>query len=55
MDKPLAKLHKRQRDSIQMNKIRKENENITTGSEEIQRIKAYTQQKGKIWMKWTIF
>ena len=35
IDKPLAKLTKRQRDSIQINKIRNEKGDITTETEEI--------------------
>jgi hypothetical protein len=37
IDKPLAKLNKRQRDSIQINKIRNEKGDITTDFEETQR------------------
>ena len=37
MDKPLAKVTKRQRDNIQINKIRNEKEDVTD-TEEIQRI-----------------
>jgi hypothetical protein len=38
IDKPLAKLNKRQRKSTQINKIRNEKEDIITETEEIQRI-----------------
>ena len=37
IDKPLARLTRRHRDSIQINKIRNENEDITTKTEEIQK------------------
>jgi hypothetical protein len=48
------------RDSILINKIRNEKEDITTEHEEIQKspdptTKGYTQQNWKIWMKWTNF
>ena len=38
IDKPLSKLTKRQRENIQINKIRSEKGDITTDMEEIQRI-----------------
>ena len=38
IDKPLAKLIKRQRENMQINKIRNEKGDITTDTEEIQRI-----------------
>ena len=38
IDKPLSKLIKRQRENTQINKIRKEKGDITTDTEEIQRI-----------------
>ena len=38
IDKPLARLIKRKREKNQINKIRKENGEITTASTEIQRI-----------------
>ena len=38
IDKPLSKLTKRQRENIQINKIRNEKGDITTDTEEIQRI-----------------
>ena len=45
IDKPLARLIKKQRDKNQINKIRSENEEITTDNTEIQRIiKDYYQQ-----------
>ena len=40
IDKPLAKLIKRQRENTQINKIRNEKGDITTDTEEIQRIKS---------------
>ncbi|KAL6033092.1 hypothetical protein STEG23_031330 [Scotinomys teguina] len=53
IDKPLSRLTKRQRESIQINKIRNEIGDITTDNEEIQRIirtyfKIYTPQNWKI-------
>ena len=45
MDKPLARLSKRQREKNQINKIRNENEEITTDHTDIQRtIRDYYQQ-----------
>jgi hypothetical protein len=38
LDKPLGKLTKRRRDTIQINKMRNEKGDITTDTEEIQRI-----------------
>ena len=38
IDKPLSKLTKRQRENIQIHKIKTEKEEITTDTEEIQRI-----------------
>ena len=61
IDKPLARLARGHRDSIQMNKIRNEKVDITTETEKIKKkssdptTKAYTQQDWKIWMKWKIF
>jgi hypothetical protein len=60
IDKPLGRQTKGHRDSIQINKIRKERGEITTETEEIQKssnptTKSYIQQNWKIWMKWTIF
>ena len=57
IDKPLARLTRGQRESIQINKIRNKSGEITTETEEIQEIKdpttkAYTQQSWKIWRKW---
>ena len=59
-DKPLARLIRRHRHSIQINKIRKEEGDITTETEEIQKLpdptrKSHNKQNWKIWMKWTIF
>ena len=60
LDKPIAKLTKRQRESTQINKIRNEKGNITTDPEEIKTPqillqKAITQQNWRTWMKWTSF
>ena len=45
IDKPLARLIKKQREKIQINKIRNENGEITTDNTEIQRIiRDYHQQ-----------
>ena len=45
MDKPLARLIKKQREKYQINKIRNENGEITTDNTEIQRIiRDYYQQ-----------
>ena len=45
IDKPLARLIKKQREKNQINKIRNENEEITTDNTEIQRIiRDYYQQ-----------
>jgi hypothetical protein len=44
LDKPIAKLTKRQRESTQINKIRNEKGNITTDTEEIQRILGLTSK-----------
>jgi hypothetical protein len=57
IDKPLAKLTKGHRDSIQINKIRNRKGDITTQTEKIflkkseLTIKVYTQQNWKILMK----
>jgi len=57
IDKPSARLTRGQRDSIQINKIKKEKEDITTETEKIQKkssnptTKAYIQQNWKIWIK----
>jgi hypothetical protein len=58
IDKPLARLTRGQRDSIQINKVRNEKGDITTDPEEIQNnirssTKGYTQQNLKTSMKWT--
>ena len=44
IDKPLARLIKKQREKNQINKIRNENGEITTDNTEIQRIRDYYQQ-----------
>jgi hypothetical protein len=67
IDKPLARLTRGHRDSILINKIRNEKEDITTDPEEIENIiRSYykilnilykilnTQQNWKTWMIWTI-
>ena len=56
--KPLARLIKKQREKNQINKIRNENEEITTDNTEMQRIiRDYYQQlydnKMDSWKKWT--
>ena len=58
IDKPLARLIKKQREKNQINKIRNENGEITTDNTEIQRtITDYYQQfmpiKWTTWKKWT--
>ena len=57
IDKPLARLIKKQREKNQINKIRNENEEITTDNTEIQRIIETTISnwmpiKCTIWKKW---
>jgi hypothetical protein len=59
IDKPLARLANRHRDSIQINKIRNEKRDITTEAEEIKKssaptTKARTQHKWKICVIWKI-
>jgi len=59
IDKPLARLTRGHRAYVQINKIRNKKGDITTESEEIQKIinpttKAYIQQNLKICRKWTI-
>ena len=58
IDKPLARLIKKQREKNQINKIRNENGEITIDNTEIQRIiRDYYQQlyaiKWTTWKKWT--
>ena len=58
IDKPLARLIKKQREKNQINKIRNENGDITIDNTEIQRIiRDYYQQlypiKWATWKKWT--
>ena len=58
IDKPLARLIKKQREKNQINKIRNENGEITTDNTEIQRIKETTTSssmpiKWTTWKKWT--
>ena len=58
IDKPLARLIKKQREENQINKIKNENGEITTDNTEIQRIikncyQHYMQIKWTTWKKWT--
>jgi hypothetical protein len=58
--KPLTRLNRRHRHSIQINKIINEKEDITTETGNLKKssdptTKAYIQQNCKTWMKWTIF
>ena len=58
IDKPLARLIKKQRKKNQINKIRNENGEITTDNTEIQRIirdyyNNYMPIKWTTWKKWT--
>ena len=58
IDKPLARLIKKQREKNQINKIRNENGEITTDNTEIQRIirdyySNYMAIKWTTWKKWT--
>ena len=57
IDKPLARLTRGQRESIKINKIRKESGEIMTETREFKKssdptTKAYTQQSCKIRRKW---
>ena len=58
INKPLARLFKKQREKNQINKIRNENGEITTDNTEIQRIirstiNNYMPIKWTTWKKWT--
>ena len=57
IDKPLARLIKKQREKNQINKIRNENGEITTDNTEIQdhqiTISNYMPVKRTTWKKWT--
>ena len=58
IDKPLARLIKKQREKNQINKIRNENGEITTDNTEIQRIirdvyQQHMPMKWTTWKKWT--
>ena len=55
IDKPLARLIKKQREKNQINKIGNENGEITTDNTEIQRIirDYYQPIKWTLWKKWT--
>jgi hypothetical protein len=62
IDKPLARLTRRHRDSILITKIKTEKGDITTETKNPPpkkksdlTTKGYTQQNWKTWMKWTIF
>jgi CRISPR/Cas system-associated endoribonuclease Cas2 len=60
INKPLARLIRGHRDSVQVNKIRNEKEETSTEiglfkTSSDPTTKAYTQQNWKIWMKCTIF
>ena len=60
IDKHLDQLTRGHRDIIQINKIRNENRDITTETEEIQKTsepttKVYAKQNWKFSIKWTIF
>ena len=60
IDKPLARLIKKQREKNQINKIRNKDEEITTDNTEIQRIirdyfNKYMPIKWTTWKKWTNF
>ena len=53
MDKPLARLIKKQRQKNQINKIRNENGDITTDNTEMQRIIRETTISKYMPIKWT--
>ena len=55
IDKPLARLIKKQREKNQINKIRNENGEITTDNTEMQRIyyQQYMPTEWTTWKKWT--
>ena len=54
IDKPLARLIKKQKEKNQINKIRNENGEITTDNTEIQRIiRDYMPIKRTTWKNWT--
>ena len=59
IDKPVARIIKKKREKNQINKIRNEKGEVTTGNEEIQRIirDYYEQLYGNkiTWKKWTDF
>ena len=60
IDKFLARLTSGHRESVQINKMRKERGDITTETEEIKKIissyyKCLHSTKWEIWMKWTSF
>ena len=53
MDKPLARLTKKQREKNKINKIRNETGEITTDNTEIQRIYKETTTSSSMPIKWT--
>ena len=55
IDKPLARLIKKQREKNQINKIRNQNGEITTDNTEMQRIyyQQYMPTEWTTWKKWT--
>ena len=53
IDKPLARSIKEKREKNQINKIRIEKEEVTTGNAEIQRIiRDYHEQLARKWITW---